>query len=83
MAEQMVRSEVTGQQTDGNSSDGATATGDEEIDQALAELDGLHDTPVTTHFERLTRAHETLHHALDRSGADERSLALDPPTPTP
>ncbi len=42
------------------------ATGDPAIDAALADLDDLDEAAVSEHHDRLARAHETLHAALDR-----------------
>jgi hypothetical protein len=43
------------------------ATGDAEIDRALAELADLPSTPLGEHHDRLARVHEVLHRALDRT----------------
>lgn len=45
-------------------------TGDAEIDQALAEVSDLDHRPLVEHHDRLARAHEVLHGALDRADAE-------------
>ncbi len=40
--------------------------GDEPIDAALTELDDLAERPLAEHHDRLVRAHEALHDALER-----------------
>ena len=46
----------------------APSTGDPAIDEALQNLRDLPSTPLAEHHDRLARAHETLHAALERSG---------------
>lgn len=44
------------------------STGEPAIDEALQGLDDLPSTPLAEHHDRLARAHEALHVALERSG---------------
>ena len=44
------------------------STGDPTIDDALQDLHDLPSTPLAEHHDRLARAHEALHVALERSG---------------
>jgi hypothetical protein len=44
------------------------STGDLTIDEALQSLQDLPSTPLAEHHDRLARAHEALHIALERSG---------------
>ena len=48
----------------------APSTGDPAIDDALRGLRDLPSTPLAEHADRLTRAHEALHAALERPGND-------------
>jgi hypothetical protein len=60
-------------QADAAAHDSATRpplTGHAGIDKALRELADLGSTSLADHYDRLARAHETLHEALDR--ADNR-----------
>ena len=43
------------------------STGDPTIDDALQDLHDLPSTPLAEHHDRLARAHEALHVALERS----------------
>lgn len=47
-------------------------TGDAEIDGALAQLADLGSMPLGEHHDRLARAHEVLHSALDRTDDPDR-----------
>ena len=49
------------------------STGDPTIDASLQDLQDLPATPLGEHHDRLARAHEALHVALEQSG--------DEPTP--
>jgi hypothetical protein len=49
------------------------STGDPAIDEALQTLHDLPSTPLAEHHDRLARAHEALHVALERS-SDEPNL---------
>ena len=51
----------------------APSTGDPAIDDALRGLRDLPSVPLAEHSERLARAHEALHAALERSGNDPAS----------
>jgi hypothetical protein len=51
----------------------APATGVPAIDDALQSLPGLQSTPLAEHHDRLARAHEALHVALERSGEEPDS----------
>jgi hypothetical protein len=42
-----------------------SSTGVREVDEAMAQLDGLDDAPLSEHHEQLQRAHAALRDALD------------------
>jgi hypothetical protein len=44
------------------------STGEPIVDDALRSLPELRSTPLAEHHDRLARAHEALHLALERSG---------------
>ena len=44
------------------------STGDPAIDEAVQDLHDLPSRPLGEHHDRLARAHEALHVALERSG---------------
>jgi hypothetical protein len=43
----------------------APVTGQPQVDQALESLQGLESAPLSEHHDRLARAHEDLHQALN------------------
>ena len=49
---------------------GAPVTGVARVDAALADLDGLDDTPLEEHLAAFERAHESLRAALDAPSVD-------------
>lgn len=49
---------------------GPPTTGEPAVDQPLADLTGLTGAPLADHHDRLTRAHASLHQALNRDGSD-------------
>lgn len=44
---------------------GPPKTGEPEVDRALESLQGLESAPLPEHHDRLARAHEDLHRALN------------------
>ena len=53
---------------DESSAAAVPSTGDPTVDDALQDLRDLPATPLAEHHDRLARAHEALHVALERSG---------------
>ncbi len=53
---------------DDESEPAVPSTADPAIDDALQSLRDLQSAPLSEHHDRLARAHETLHIALERSG---------------
>jgi hypothetical protein len=61
-----------GQLEDSEPATSLPQTGNATVDDALLRLTDLSSLPLAEHHDRLTRAHEALHEALDR-GEDDRS----------
>ena len=59
--------------TDDRSEFAVPSTGEPIVDDALRDLPELSSTPLAEHHDRLARAHEALHVALERSGDEPDS----------
>jgi hypothetical protein len=57
-------------------------TGDARVDDALRGVDGLEDTPVDEHAERLSAAHSALQEVL-RTPVEPTADVRSPATPRP
>jgi hypothetical protein len=62
--------------------DRSPETGDPRVDAALRGVDGLSDTPVDEHAERLSAAHSALQEVL-RTPAEAGSAVAAPAAPRP